>query len=240
MVDPRVIVVDHRYQRMEKPVLIAAISTDPRWELFGVPVLFKRGNLYYCVDGQQRIAGVLRSATPPKKIPSVWFEKAHLKDEAALFVQINEFRIALSAMEKHKGKIIAENPATLAIERVASLVGVTITDKIGASEEVKTVSAISTLYYIYDQLGEDGLTQTLVVCRDAFGEDTGGFSAPLLRLVANIIEEQGESYTRSTLTEALNKTSPGKLRRKAEEHRFEMGGSLQQNMRRAAKTLAKV
>jgi hypothetical protein len=240
MVDPRLIVVDHRYQRAEKPVLIAAISTDPRWELFGMPICFKRSHTFYCVDGQQRIAGVLRSGAPPREVPVVWFDQVHLRDEAAFFTEIQEFRIALSAMEKHKGKIVAENPATLAIERVAALVGVTITDKMAASEESRTITAISTVYYVYEQLGEDGLTQTLTVCRDAFEEDTGGFSAPILRAVANLIEEQGENYERAKLTAALKTTTPGKLRRKAEELRFDIGGSLGQNMRRAIKLLAKV
>ena len=127
LVDPRVVVVDHRYQRDLKPALVAAIATDPRWELFGVPVLFKRENgMLYCADGQQRITGVKQAKTPPAKIPAVWFPVAGLDDEAAVFVQINEFRKSLTALEKHKGKIVAKDPSTLAIERAADTVGVTV------------------------------------------------------------------------------------------------------------------
>lgn len=237
MVDPRLVVIDHRYQRAEKPALIAAIATDPRWELFGVPVLFKRGTTFYCGDGQQRIAGVKASPDPPKQIPAVWFPMNHLEDEAAVFVQINEFRTQLSALEKHKGKIIAKDPATLAVERVAEKVGLSIGSGKGES---KTISAVTALYTVYNALGEEGLLQTLVVCRDAFPDDAGALSSEMLKVVGAMIEEQGDKYERQKLTTALTKTSVSRIQRKAEELRFDMGGSRQANLRRAIKTLAKI
>lgn len=240
MIDPRVIVIDHRYQRPNKPALIGAISTDPRWELFGVPTLFKRGNIFYCGDGQQRILGVLNSAKPPKLIPAVWFEMSHLRDEAAVFVQINEFRIALSAMEKHRGRIVAEDPIATIIERVAKKVGVTISDRVGDSNDIHTITAVSSLYWIYNLIAEEGLTQTLTVCRDAWPDDNGKFSAPIMRVVAVVIAEQGETYERARLTGALSKHAPGKIIRKSQEIQFDIGGSRGVNMRRAVKVLAKV
>lgn len=238
MVDPRLVIVDHRYQRPEKPALVAAIATDPRWELFGVPVLFKRGSQFYVADGQQRIAGVKQSVEPPKLVPAVWFSVQHLEDEAAVFVMINEFRKALSPMEKHRGKITAKDPATLAIESVVTTAGLSVgTSSRGESREI---SSIATLYAIYNLIGEDGLLQTLVVVRDAFPDDSHAFSGPILRGVANIIMEQDGSYERSKLTAALSRTTVPRIMRKAEEFKFEMGGSQTKNIRRAFKELAKV
>lgn len=238
MVDPMVVIVDHRYQRPEKPALVAAISTDPRWELFGVPVLFKRGNLLYVADGQQRIAGVKASANPPRQIPAIWFSVEHLEDEAAVFVQINEFRKSLTPLEKHKGKIVAKDPATLAIERVVSTVGMSIGH--GGTGDTKEIASVAALYTVYNLIGEDGLLQTLVVIRDAFQDDTAALSSPILRAVANIIMEQDGDYERSKLTAALSKTTVPRIMRKTEEFRFEMGGSQGKNIRRAIKELAKV
>lgn len=240
LVDPNVVIIDHRYQRDVKPALVAAIATDPRWELFGVPVLFKRSNgMLYVADGQQRITGLKMSSSPPKRIPIVWFPVQGLDDEAAVFVHINEFRKSLSALEKHKGKIVAKDPSTLAIERAVETAGLSV-GAVGPDSGARTVMAISTLYAVYNDLGEEGLLQTLVVCRDAFPDDAGAFSSPILRGVAEIIAELNGNYERQKLTRALQKTSVPQVMRKMEELRFDIGGSRQRNIRRAFKALARV
>lgn len=241
MVDPRVVVIDHRYQREMRPALVAAIASDPRWELFGVPVLFKREakGIFYCADGQQRIEGIKRSKNPPSRIPAVWFPVQGVDEEAAVFVQINEFRIALSALQKHKGKIVAKDPATLAIERAVESAGLSI-GKSGSDQDAHTIFAVAALGSIYNRIGEEGLLQTLVVCRDAWDGDSAALSSQMLRSVGDVIEELDSNYERGRLTKALSRTSPAQISRKAEEFRFNMGGSKQANVRRAIKALAKV
>lgn len=238
MVDPNAIVIDHRYQREMRPALVAAIASDPRWELFGVPVCFRRSNgILYCADGQQRIEGIKRAKDSPNRIPVTWFPVTGVDEEAAVFVQINEFRIALSALQKHKGKIIAKDPATLAIERAVETAGLSIG---GPHGEGNSIHAVASLYQIYERLGEEGLLQTLIVCRDAWEGDSSAFEAQMLRAVAQVIEEQDGAYERQRLTRALTRTSPALLGRKAEEFKFNMGGSKQANVRRAMKALARV
>jgi hypothetical protein len=238
LVDPKVVIIDHRYQREMRPALVAAIASDPRWELFGVPVLFKRGNgLFYVADGQQRIEGIKRSKNTPRLIPAVWFPVSGVDEEAAVFVQINEFRIALSAMQKHKGKIIAKDPATLAIERAVEKAGLSISS---TDEDDKSINAVASLYWIYNRIGEEGLLQTLVVCRDAWEGNSAALGASMLRSVSEVIEDLDSNYERQRLTKALTRTSPHLILRKAEELRFNMGGSKQANVRRAIKALAKV
>lgn len=240
LVDPNLLIVDHRYQRDLKPALVAAIATDPRWELFGVPVVFKRSNnMMYVADGQQRITGIKMSSNPPKQIPIVWFPVEGLDDEAAVFVHINEFRKSLSALEKHKGKIVAKDPSTLAIERVVETAGLTVGGGT-PSASPKSISAVSTLYSIYNDLGEEGLLQTLIVCRDAFADDSGAFSAPILKGVAEVIAEQNGNFERQKLTRALQRTSVPQILRKTEELRFDIGGSRQRNVRRAIKALTRL
>lgn len=243
LVDPYTIVIDHRYQRDLRPALVAAIASDPRWELFGVPVLFRRDegahSVYYCADGQQRIEGIKRSQNPPRLIPAVWFPVSHLADEAAVFVHINEFRIALSALQKHKGKLVAEDPATLAIERAVEQAGLTI-GMGGHNENARNIMAVSALYGIYERMAEEGLLQTLVVCRDAFENDAKAFSSAILRGVAQVIEEQDGNYERQKLTTALSRTSVHAILRKSEELRVDIGGSRATNVRRAIKALARV
>lgn len=233
------VVIDHRYQRAEKAALIMAISLNPNWELFGVPVCFRRSDgTLYCADGQQRIAGFRLSETPPEGIPIVWFPVQGIEEEAAVFVAINEFRKTLSPFEKHRGKIVAQDPATLAIERAVDAAGFTVTA--GQGSDTRGIDAISALQSVYNLLGEEGVSTTLRAIDGAWPNDHTGIGAHMLRGVANVLAEQNGRLTVEKLSEALGKTSPAEILRKADELRFDIGGSKQKNIRRAIRALARV
>lgn len=241
MVDPRKVVVDHRYQRPEKAPLIAAIASDPRWELFGTLVLFKRGeaDIYYCADGQQRLRGLLSSENPPDRVPASIFTVPAVKDEAMIFVRINEFRKQLTPLEKHQGKREAKEPAALAIERATEQAGFSIS----ASDSSRAINAPASLYYAYAALGEQGLVQLLTVVNDVWPDDTKGVSARMIRALADVIEEKSNNnggFSRSALARKLATTTPGVLLRKAEEIHFDTGKSKSASLRAAFKAVAKV
>lgn len=239
LVDPRNVLFDHRYQRPLKESLVSQIASAPSWEAFGVPVCFKHGNgLLYCADGQQRITGLLRSPEPPRLIPIVWFELEDLRDEAEVFVFINEWRKGLLPLEKHKAQIKAGNEAALGIERAAEMAGFSIGHARGhRGGEVKTIQAVGTLGRIYNAIGEEGLLQTLTQVRDAWPDDGIALSTNILMGVADLIEEQGDDYTRSKLTTALRKTQPNKVERLADQLKHDLGDSKRANIRRAFETL---
>jgi hypothetical protein len=240
MVDPKQVVVDHRYQRPEKASLIAAIASDPRWELFGSIVLFQRseGERYYAADGQQRLRGVLASGNPPDKVPAVIFTVSKVADEAAIFVRINEFRKQLTPLEKHEGKKCAKEPAALSVERAVGVAGFSVSD----SDSSRAIGAPSSLYYALNALGEQGLTQLLVVLHNAWPDDKKAISAAAIKTLADVIEEKTHNggFSRSDLERKLAKTTPGALFRKAEEIHFDTGKPKGASLRAAFKELAKV
>ena len=240
MVDPKTIIIDHRYQRPRKNTLIATIAQAPSWEAFGVPVCFRRANgMLYCADGQQRLAGVMESEKPPKEVPIVWFPMHELADEAGVFVMINEWRKQLQPIEKHKGKIQAGDEAALAIEKAVTQAGFTIDTGVSyGPAHARTIQAVAGVGVIYNRIGEEGLLQTLTVIRDAWPDDPRALSTHILRGVAELIEEQGENYNRAKLTTALKKTTPAAVLRKAAELQFDVGGSKLPNVRRAFAALA--
>lgn len=240
LVDPRTIVIDYRYQRPAKNTLISTIASAPNWFAFGVPSCFKRSNgVLYCVDGQQRISGILKSEKPPKLVPVVWFDIQDVSEEAEIFVMINEWRKSLQPIEKHRGKIVAGDPATLAIENAVTKAGFTIDTHSGSgTANARTIQAVAGVGVIYNRIGEEGLLQTLTVIKDAWPDDGAALSTHILRGVAELIEEQGENYNRAKLTTALKKTQPHIVLRKADELRFDFGGSKLSNVRRAFAALA--
>ena len=205
-----------------------------------MPSCFKRSNgILYCVDGQQRIAGILKSEKAPKLVPVVWFDVQDVAEEAEIFVMINEWRKSLQPIEKHRGKIVAQDPATLAIENAVTKAGFTIDTSSGQGHaNARTIQAVAGVNTIYNRIGEEGLLQTLTVIKDAWPDDGAALSTHILRGVAELIEEQGENYNRAKLTTALKKTAPHTVLRKADELRFDFGGSKLSNVRRAFAALA--
>lgn len=239
MVDPAVIVIDHRYQRPEKETLIRRIAQSPDWEAFGAVSLYRRNGVLVCVDGQQRIRGVLTCENPPKEIPAIVFEKTTLDQEAETYVAINVMRTAVNALEKHKGLVVAKNPAALAIERAVEKAGYTVAGP-GGGAGPRTIHAIGAIYHAYTQLAEEGLVQVLVQARDSWQDDPAGISVHMIRGLVDVLTDLGSDYHRGKLTTALQKSSPALIMRKAEELKFDLGGSKQTNVRRAIKVLCKV
>lgn len=239
-IDPLSVKVDHRYQRDEKASLVYAIAADFSWPAFGVLTVFERstGELY-CADGQQRLAAVKMMEDAPTLVPAAVFPANGLKTEAEVFDFINVLRKQLGPMEKHKAKLIAEDPAALAIERSVEKTGFTL---LGGGKGPNNIQAVETLYYVYNNLGEKGVEDVLVVARDAWGtEDRLAVSVNMLRLITRLVIEQGDAFVSDEMSTKLSHTTPVKLTTKARELQFDLGsGSIGVNLRRAAKALVKL
>lgn len=242
LLDPSLIVIDHKYQRPEKWDLIAKISGEPEWAAFGVVLCSKRklpnkGALYYCLDGQQRLQGVLTSAVPPTTVPVLWFPVGSQIEEARLFSIVNEQRKAVNALEKYHSHMTMQDPRYLQITSAVERAGHTI----GHSGE-RTIGAMEGLQSIYNKTGEQGVFVCVSAIGIAWPDDKMGRSTWILRALGDILADAQSNGGMSVakLGGSLSKTTPGRILRKAEELRFEMGGSKRENVRRAFKTLAKI
>lgn len=238
MADPFAIVVDHLYQRPEKKHLIDHIGAHFDPMLFGRPICFKRANgILYCIDGQQRLSGA--KVAMLRSVPVVSFELVGVQREAEIFVAVNQARISLSGIEKHRGKLIAKDPAALEIERAVTTAGFSVAVN---HDSPRAISSISALGYAHDRLGEEGLVQLLTVAREAWGDDKKLTQQQIIKCLADIIDQQAKNggYSRPKLAAALKRTTPAQILRKSEEIHFEQGTAKQESVRRAFKALAKV
>lgn len=244
LIDPRVIVLDHKYQRPEKWELISKISAAPEWAAFGVVSCSKRlvtghEDLFYCLDGQQRLAGVLASVKPPDLVPALWFAVASVKDEARLFSIVNEQRRSVNAIEKYRSHLVQEDPRYLEVTNAATRAGFAI----GASTgNARTIGAIVGLFDIYKEGREEAVFLVLSAIAQAWPDDNQAISTWILRALADVLAEAKSNggINSAKLAAAIAKTSPGKILRKAEELHFKQGGSKRVNVRRAFQELAKV
>jgi len=243
MGDPMAVVVDHLYQRQEKPALIQRIAANFDPMRFGRPICFQReSTMIYCVDGQQRLAGA--KAAGLRSVPLVVYPLVGIQREAEVFVAVNHARDALSGIEKHRGRIVAKENAAIEIERAVATAGFSIASN---SDSPRAIAAIGALEYAHYHIAEDGIVQMLTVAREAWGDDKKLTKTAILRTLSDIIEEQRNQskgtnggYSRPKLTAALRRTTPAQLLRKAEEIHFEQGTAKRESLRRAFTALAKV
>lgn len=237
MIDPRLIVVDHTYQRDVKPELIGLIQSQPAWEAFVAVSCFKRPNgVLYAFDGQQRLMAFNGLDDRPLTIPVIWFPSTGPEYEARVFGIINSWRRALSSLQKHKSDVIAKSEVALALSRACETAGFTI----GASGPPRTVAAVKALSDVYALGGEECVLQTLVCIRDAWPDDRRGVDSSILKLVGSWIAESNGLYDRKRFTKLLSTTTPESLLRRARALRHDLGGSLATNLRRALKEITKV
>ena len=237
MIDARLIVVDHRYQRPLKEVLVGTIGREFKWSSFGALVCYWRNNIPYCVDGQQRLNAALSINPRPFKVPCVVFPETTIEQEAQSFLEIQVNRKAVSALEKHKAELQAKIPSALNIQRAVTQAGFSIGNFSG---DPHTIQAVRALHYVYDHLGEEGVLQVLVQIRDSWPNDQTAVGSHMIKVVAEVIADQNSKYERAKMTRALSKTTPGAILRKATEIHFSVGGSKQANVRLAVKQLCKV
>jgi hypothetical protein len=238
LVNPALIIIDRRYQRDERPQLVASISAHAAWEPFGVVICAKRVNgVLVALDGQQRLAGLLSTLNPPKRIPVIWFPVASIEEESRIFSIINEARKAVLPLEKHKARLVQKEPFAMAIARAAEKVGFSIGT---GGQDPRTIKAIAALNWVYNEIGEEGLVQVLTVIRDAWPNENSATSPFILKGVSELVAEANGGFNRHRITSALAKHTAGSYIRKADELKFDVGGSKQSNIRRAFKVLAKV
>jgi len=240
MVDSRLIVCDHKYQREEKEPHIADISARFDWRQFGVVCCSRRSDgVYVALDGQQRLGAIKILFPGGTKVPVVWFAYDRVDQEAADFGGMNERRKALQPIEKHRARVVANDPTALAIERAVNTAGFTIGHGDDGMES-KTIGAVGAVYKLFNEFGEDGLLHILVILRDAWPNYRLAVSSLILNGIHDVAVEQNGGFERGRMTTALKRTDPTKILAKANEIKYLKGGTKRQAVRGSFKALAKV
>lgn len=242
LVDPKLIQVDRKYQRTEKWPLISAIAKGPRWQRFvAIPCVrheLKNGDVYYtALDCQQRLLGVLSSDDPPALVPVIWWPAEGVQIEARDFVAIAVTRKSLSAIEKFKASVTAQDPASVAIQNALDRHGYSVSA--AANDSTKTITAIGGFLAVYNAAGEAGL-DVVLEAHDAYWPDeklTGSILGVLAEVLGEHSSNGGLSADRFA---SLAKTSPGRIMRKAEDIYHTQGGSKRAALRKALKALTKI
>jgi hypothetical protein len=161
--------IDSAYQRHEVARLIARIGASFNPILAGKLVVSCRNGASYVVDGQQRVKGARLAGIDRLAATKIW--GLDQETEARLFLELNEGRVAVRAIDKFKAAYRAGEPYALAIASVVEQYGGHIRG-VHRTERNTDLVAVEALRWIHLKGGERGLAQTFAIITKAFGELT--------------------------------------------------------------------
>jgi hypothetical protein len=148
-----------------------AAAFDP--ELMDAPTVNHRGDWYYLIDGQHRIAG-LKLWMPSWENQQVqcWtYEGLSKAEEAERFLTLND-TLPVRAFAKFKVSVQAGRDAEGDVDRIVRALGLRIARGSGG------ISAVATLRRVYTRGGPAVLSRALRIIRDAYGE--AGLEGPVI------------------------------------------------------------
>ena len=183
---------------------------------------------YAIIDGQHRFTVMKGLGWSNQRVACIIHENAKdLSDKARLFVGFND-RIAVRPIDRFLNQLAAGEDRAVAINAVLRRVGLRV-DHYSANG---TVTAVTALEKVLDDLGEKGLERVLTISTTAWGVTPGAVKSEVIRGLGLFLRRYG-SEVDNTDVAAKIRTIPGgpdNLIARARSSRDIHGSSLPQNV----------
>jgi hypothetical protein len=142
-------------------------------EQMGAPVASHRGDWFYLVDGQHRVAALKLwlGRWEDQQIQCWTYEGLSEAQEAELFLKQND-TLTVGAFSKFKVSVQAGRDTEADVDRIVRALGLRIARGSGG------ISAVATLRRVYARGGPAVLSRALRIIRDAYGE--AGLDGPVI------------------------------------------------------------
>jgi hypothetical protein len=150
MVDPREVFIDEEYQRPDNLKRAEKIAAKFDSSKFVPPCVAEVDGKYEAIDGNTRKNAVLLRKY--RQMPVLVMDGINLtEDKAAAFVLINTARTGVSKMAQYKALATAQDPETLAIQKMFKDLGIEISSqgRIGKDAEPYKFRAIKIIPPMY-------------------------------------------------------------------------------------------
>ena len=183
-VKPNDLLVDYSYQRETLDTKVNAIIRNFNAKAIGVVILSIRDNGdLYIIDGAHRIEAMKRMNMGNLDVNAIVYFNLSLKDEADLFVLLNNNRTKPKRSALQKAAAMAGHENAVELNSVLEKVGLAFGDKPGDG----IVRAIATANKVLNRLGKESLENSLIVLMEGFGSHSSSFSAELIEAISMIL-----------------------------------------------------
>lgn len=151
-------------------------AADFDLEGLGYPVVSLRGDYYWIVDGQHRIAALKMIGWGDQSIECECYEGLTEADEAELYLRRNRRR-GTRKFDEFQIATVAGRQVQCHIEKLVANEGM----KISRGKDDGSVSAVKALESVYATGGSTVLSRTLRLLRDSYSGDPVGLSEQLIK-----------------------------------------------------------
>ena len=173
---------------------------DP--EKMDTPTVNHRGEWYYLIDGQHRIAALKQwlSAWQDQQVQCWAYEGLSEAEEAEKFLALND-ALPVHAFAKFKVSVQAGRDAEADVDRIVRALGLRIARGNGG------ISAVATLRRVYSSGGPVVLSRALRIIRDAYGE--AGLDGPVIEGIGLVCQRYNGDLSEQRAVERLSSAHGG-------------------------------
>ena len=202
------------YQRGIQRKRVELIARDFNEYTANEPKISFRNGRYYVTDGQHTIeARILRNGGKDLPILCKVFHGLSKKDEALLFAVQTGISTDLTAGERLRADIVAEDEDACAFVAATEATGATFAlDGIRAEWKIY---CIRSAYYIYKNYGSDIYQEALKIIVEAWWGDSDSFLSGILHGVTRFVAMYRDEYSRERLIARLSTVHPKTITKKA-------------------------
>jgi hypothetical protein len=132
--------VDERYQRnlesRRSQALIARLVERFNWSAFQTIIATENGDGWLVIDGGHRVEAARRRGET--HVPAVIVRASSFAEQAAIFVDTNQNRVAMTTMAIHHAKLAAGDERALAIKSLCDELGLSIPRHPSGAKQLKS------------------------------------------------------------------------------------------------------
>lgn len=126
--------IDHSYQRDELSGAVGEIRRNFNWLAFGVLIVARRDDgTLWVVEGQQRLTAVRGRADIPT-VPCIIFDVEDTEQEAKGFLDTNERRKPVTAVDKFRARIMTNDAAAQLCDKLIAEAGYQVSKRAGGRQ----------------------------------------------------------------------------------------------------------
>lgn len=189
-------------QRELNPARVDRIAANFDPEDVGTPTVSHRGEHFFIIDGQHRIAAMKAIGWDDQQIQCWTYEGMTEEEEAERFLKLND-NLAVSAMSKFRVSVAAGRARECDIDRI-----VRINDCVVSHDKSDgAIGAVGTLGRIYDRAGAKTLGRTIRIAHAAYGDP--GLDAAVLDGIGALCQRYNGQLDDDAAIERLSSAAGG-------------------------------
>lgn len=216
--------VDFSYQRRPRLPHVNKIAKDFDNLLFGVvTVSQRRDGSFWILDGQHRVAALLKLGKGAGSIPCEVLTGLTHTQEAAIFYVRNSATQPMSAADKFRGRLEAQDPVALELLEIVQASGFRLNLESSELSDGR-ICGVGTLSNVYANYRSGHLEDTLALIGSTWGLDNGPHGTTIGG-VSVFISFYRDAYSRSRFVSQLSRVSTNRIRDESTTYRKATGVS---------------